>query len=277
MACTRDCVIKLSEHIKSFGISVNIGKNKARGNKGFFKTDGNSYKIDIRKNLSEEEMLRILVHEFVHYVHYTYDKTLKSLDFIFPDCFDDYYEDLLKLTVDTVPKKFAEELFNQKYSLKNEIDSLSKKIKTTYPNIKLSDKNNHLNKEISRLDFKYLLKYDRVKILSGFSTKVLSIEDFQSDFPQINPVYYDYLILCSLKRQMNRVNSKISRLNRYYNSLSELLARSFEYYVTEAETMRELTPKLYDYYKYIIYTKKIKEISEMIKIVMENGLKVEYK
>lgn len=267
MACTRDSIIKLVNYIESFGISVNIGKNKARGNKGFFKTNGKEYKIDIRKNLSEKEVIRILVHEFIHFVHYTYDKTLKSLDFIFPNCFDEYYEDLIKLTVDTVPKDFAMELFEKKTLLKNRADILAKKIKTTYPDIKLSNKNNFLNKEISKYGFKYLLKYDRVKILSGFSTKVLSVENLQNDFPHVNPIYCDYLILCSLKRQINRVNGKISRLNKYYNSLSELLARSFEYFVTEPETMKELTPKLYDYYKYIIQTRKFKELSEMIAIV----------
>ena len=267
MACTRDSIIKLIDYIKSYGISVNIGKNKARGNKGFFKTDGNRYKIDIRKNLSEEEILRILMHEFVHYVHYTYDKTLKSLDFIFPNCFDDYYEDLIKLTVDAVPKNFAEELFRKKSSLKTQIDVLSKKIKTAYPDIKLSDKNNQLNKEISRLSFKYLLKYDRVKILSGFSTKLLSIENFQNDFPQINPIYYDYIYFCSLKRQINRVNSKISRLNTYYNSLSELLARSFEYFFVQPETMEKITPNLYQYYKKIVENKQITMLSDIFEII----------
>lgn len=249
MAGQRDRSIDLINYAKNLGISVNIGKNKARGNKGFFKTNNSFYRIDIAKGLSEEEAIRVLVHELAHYVHYKYDNSLKSLDFIFKDNYSEYEEDLLKLTVDAVPKNFAENIISKRTAIKKEISELSKNIKTKYPEIKLSDKNNIISKEISKYDFKYLLKYDRVKVFKGFFPKTYSIKTIKEDFPDIKQDYVDYIKLCSLKRNLSRMNSKISRLNRYYNTPSELLARSFEYYILNSETMKHKTPKLYEYYK----------------------------
>ena len=44
---------------------------------------------EIAKNagveLSDEEVLSVLLHEFAHYVHYKHDKKLKSLDFAFDE------------------------------------------------------------------------------------------------------------------------------------------------------------------------------------------------
>ena len=74
-------------------------------------------------------------------------------------------------------------------------------------------------------------------------------------------------MLCSLKRKLNSINNKISRLNRYYSSPSELLARSFEYYFLEPEYMENKTPKLYNRYKEIIKSKRIKMLSDMVEIV----------
>ena len=46
------------------------------------------------------------MHEFAHYVHYTYDKTLKSLDFIIDEN-DELTEELIKLTVDSINSKIS--------------------------------------------------------------------------------------------------------------------------------------------------------------------------
>lgn len=267
MACKRDRTGELINFIHKLGIDLNIGKNRARGNKGFFKAINSNYRIDISKQLPEDERLRILIHELVHYVHFNYDKTLKSVDFIFDQKYNEYEEDLLKLAVDTVPKDFAKDILNKRETLKKEIKSISDSIKKSYPNIKLSDKNNQLKKEISKFEFKHLLKYDRVKLLSGFSTKIYSLQNLRNEFPNIKPEYEQYLMLCSLKRKLNSINNKISRLNRYYSSPSELLARSFEYYIMEPEYMENKTPKLYNRYKEIIKSKRIKMLSDMVEIV----------
>ena len=83
MASERNRILNLIEYIQSYGITVNIGKNKAQVNKGFFKvTNKEKYRIDIAKGLDEISILSCLVHEFSHFIHYKYDNTLKNLDFI---------------------------------------------------------------------------------------------------------------------------------------------------------------------------------------------------
>ena len=271
MAGQRDRIIELKNYIESLGVDVNIGKNKAKGNKGFFKARKNSnYRIDIAKNLSDTDVLKVLIHEAAHYVHYRNDSSLKSLDFIFNNRFKEFEEDLISLTVDTIPKDFATELFRQKQPIKDEISVISKKIKTTYPDINLSQKNNKIQREISKYKFKHLLKYDRVKVLNGFSTKIYSIDTLSNDFKEIKPEYLDYIKLCSLKRRLSRINSKISRLNRYYNTPTELFARSFEFYALNSDYMKSLTPNLYNFYKEVV--PKIALLSDIVKIVRANSL-----
>ena len=83
MASERNRILDIINYLESLGVKVNLSKNKAQGNKGFFKAVGNSYRIDISKKLNQDEILGVLSHEFAHYVHYKYDKNLKSLSFVF--------------------------------------------------------------------------------------------------------------------------------------------------------------------------------------------------
>ena len=93
----RNIIIALKNYIESLGVVVNIGKTKARGNKGFFLNRGvGSYRIDISKNIDDDATLSTLLHEYAHYIHYKYDSSLKSLDFIFDDFSGDIKEELIK-------------------------------------------------------------------------------------------------------------------------------------------------------------------------------------
>lgn len=241
MAGERDRILNLAEYIRKQGVSVNIGVNKARGNKGFFKTNDKAFRIDVSKGLDDKEVLRVLVHEFAHYI---FHKNCIETDF-----YKKYEEELIKLTVDSIPKSSIEPLFEKKTAIKENISKISKKIKVSYPNIKLSDKKNKLEKEINKTELKYLLKYDSVKVLKCFSTKIYSIKNLESDFMNINPVYADYIRLNSAKRFLARINSRISRLNRYYNTPTELFARSLEYFILRPDYMKNTTPDLYKYYE----------------------------
>ena len=129
MADQRDRSLEFIKFLTSEGIVVNIGKNKALGNKGFFKATGKCYRIDVAKGLKEEEIIRVLLHEFAHYVHYKYDKTLKKIDFIIQDLTDDILEEMIELTVDLVPREEAKKLFAQKELINSEIKTLSKALK----------------------------------------------------------------------------------------------------------------------------------------------------
>ena len=139
MVSERNRILRLKEYFESLGIEVNIGKNKARGNKGFFRgTNNGAYRIDISKNIGEEETLSVLLHEFAHFVHFKYDKTLSSLDFAFDNITDMMNEELVNVTVKKIPKTEAKVLFDKKDKLTSEIKEMTKQIKQISPDFKLS-------------------------------------------------------------------------------------------------------------------------------------------
>ena len=201
MVSQRNRIINLVNYLETLGIIVNIGKNKARGNKGFFKVVNNNYRIDIANNLTEDAILRVLVHEFAHYVHYKNDKSLKSLDFILPNLNDDLHEELISLTVESIPKESIKPLFDIKERLENEL-------RTTQSSF-----------------------FNNIK-----------------------------------QRQLRSINSKIQRLNRYYNSYTELFARSMEIYVLENDKFSKKAPLLKKLYDSEFSKKQNLELSNFIKI-----------
>ena len=117
MVSERDRILSLTKYITSLGVEVNIGKNKARGNKGFFRAGNNNYRIDISKDLDDLSILKALSHEFAHYIHYKEDKSLVSLDFLQAKIDDDIMNELLDITVNLIPKNSIEPLFQLKQNI----------------------------------------------------------------------------------------------------------------------------------------------------------------
>ena len=66
---------------------------------------------------------------------------------------------------------------------------------------------------------------------------------------------------------MKRINSKISKLNRYYNSKTELFARAIELYISDKDTFKNKAPILYDKLANIIKNNKIPELTKFVEIV----------
>lgn len=190
MASERNRILNLINYLESLDIKTNWGKNKAQGNKGFFRVKSNQYRIDISKNLSDSEALRVLVHEFAHYIHFKNDKTLKTLDFLNIKINDDITEELISITVDSIPKETIEPLFKLKNELKNSIKEIQSNKSNFITNIELNSK----------------------------------------------------------QKILNRINAKISRINRYYNSPTELFARSMEKFILEPEDFKKSAPLLHKIY-----------------------------
>lgn len=244
MVSQRNRILKIINYLEKLGIEVNIGKNKAKGNKGFFSANNFSYRIDISKGLDDETVLKTLAHEFAHFVHYKYDKTLKDLSFIFPNLDETLMEELLKVTIDLVPKASISPLFEAKEALKTDIKLLTFQLKETFPNFSLSKPFEDIENKIKTTKYKYLLKHDRVKVYDFFKISTYSIENLNFD-GEISL----YLKLKSKQRALRRINSKISRLNKYYNSPTELFARSFEQYLTNEDYLRQQAPRVYFFYE----------------------------
>lgn len=260
MACKRDRII---DFIREQGITVNIKKNKARGNKGFFKAVSNKYRIDIAKGMSDEEVLRVLVHEFVHYIHYQYDKKMVSYDFLFESINDEIIEELLKITVSSIDKSDIKPLLDQEKILETNINDLTIAIQQDYPNLTINTPYKIIEDKIKN-NFKYLLKYDVVKVIENFRLKIYDIKNI-NEYELSNDVR-NYIILKSKQRLLKRVRNRISKLNQYYNKPSELIARSFEKYVFDRDYLKNNTPILFERYNCLIKNNKIPLLSEVIEL-----------
>lgn len=199
MVGCRNRIIDLINYIESLGVEVNWGKNKAQGNKGFFRVKSDKYRIDISKSLSDEEALSVLVHEFCHYIHYINDKTLKSLDFLGINSNDDLTEELISITVESIPKKTVEPLFEAQRILKDNIRDIKEQNFNLFNQFELKTKQNALK----------------------------------------------------------RINSKIARINRYYNSPTELFARSMELYILDNNKFKNKAPILNEIYSEFVSKNKI--------------------
>lgn len=242
MVGERNRVIELKEYLSSLGICVNIGKNKARGHKGIFMHRLDFSRIDVSDDVEPEKVLSVMLHEFAHYIHYSYDKKLLSLDFIFDNFTDEIREELIKITVNEVPKDFAENLYRKKEHLGKELKKLSLQMKALNPDFKLSEKNKNIEKNI-KYPFKYLLKYDRIKFMSQI---YLVQEAEKYNLGEVNLLY---LQIKSKQRAIKRINSKISRLNKYYNNPTELFARFLDAYYTKQQQTFLTAPVACSYIK----------------------------
>lgn len=262
MACERDRVLNVIEFLKTLNIDVNVAKNKARGHKGFFAAKGGLYRIDITKGLDEQAVLRTLAHEFAHYVHYCNDNTLESLTAILGEVNDDMMEEMLAITVHSVSKTSVKPLFTQVELLKSEIKDLKNQLSVLLRNStdKVVDFKS-LESLIEKKEYKYLLKYDRVKVLRGFSFKYYAINTLE-----VEDKIKIYLILKSKQRFLKRIMSKINKLNKYYNQPSELWARSFETYLMEKNFFAQKAPLLFARLEYLLKVNENSILSNYVKI-----------
>jgi len=264
MVSERNRIIDLVKYIESCGVTVNLGKNKARGNKGVFRTTNGAYRIDVAKGCDENSMLQVLIHEFTHFIHYSYDKSLKSLDFIIKDNNTELEEEMLSLTVETISKNSVEPIFKMKKALQSEIKMLVDNLKQIIPDFKASEKNKFLELKINKKPYKHLLKHDVVKVIDFFSTKIYKISELENIDPNMENAILYYLQLKSKQRKLNRINSRISKLNKYYNSATELLARSVEIYITNKPLMQQKAPNLLKIYDNIVIENKIPMFTKMV-------------
>lgn len=236
MVSERNRVLELKNYLTSLGINVNIGKNKARGHNGLFIHNLDMSRIDVSSGIDDEDkILSVLLHEFAHYIHYSYDKSMISLNFVFGDTDEVIDKELIEITVQEVPKNFAKSLYGKKETLYNEIKELSEKIKKFHPNFKLSDKDCIINKNLKN-PIKYLLNYDRVKYFNN----IYSVDNL--DEYKINETEKSYIMLKSKQRALKRINSRICRINRYYKTPAELFARFVSSYYIKPDDTKRIAP-----------------------------------
>lgn len=260
MVSKRDRILEIARFLEENGIEINIGKNKARGNKGFFKAQGNRFRIDVAKGLSDDAILSTIVHEFGHYIHYNYDKTLNDLSFVFKDNDLELQEELLQLTVNSIPSENVRPLFEQQDRALKEINDLVSRLRAVYSDFNPSKPYLPIEDAIKKTPLKHLLKYDEVKLIEMFCVKKYSIKSLsEDDFTSL------YLKLKSKQRLLKRLKGRVSKLNRYYNQPTELFARSFEAYFLKNNATSKLAPNVCRAYESFINNSSSKLLTDFVK------------
>ena len=77
------------------------------------------------------------------------------------------------------------------------------------------------DKYIKKSNAKYLLKYDRVRLVTGIFRKTvqnISVVNLERDFPEISESFCAYIRLRSCMRRQSRISSKINHLQKYYKN-----------------------------------------------------------
>ncbi|MBD5402926.1 hypothetical protein HDR58_09045 [bacterium] len=235
----------LIKYFRSIGLEVHTS-TKARGHQGFYMKK----RIDISKNISSERLIPTLLHEFTHYIHSQLEPFMEksggSLEIIFDDeNAKAYMKELWAVTNFVDPNSKCEKLNQHKQVIKCKILECESIIKKKYPKFLRSKKFKEFDKYIKKSKAKYLLKYDRVKLISGFLFKreeILSIDNIEKDFTDMPPEFAAYIRLKSYQKKQARVSAKINKLQKYYNKPAELFARLVEGLYIDPETVQIIAP-----------------------------------
>ena len=217
-------------------------------------------RIDVSKDIAPNRVVPTLVHEFTHYVHSLIEpemaKSGGSLKVLFDDRYFSVYErELIRVTnfVDSHSK--FEKLNEHKNMIKERIDGYEKIIRQKYPKFMRSKKFAEFDKYIKKSNAKYLLKYDRVKLITGMLFKkieILSIDNIERDFADMPAEFTAYIRLKSCQRKQRRISAKINKLNKYYKKPTELFARFVEGMFIDCDMVKKLAPMAYDRFNYLI-------------------------
>lgn len=238
----------LIKYLRSIGIEV-YTSTKARGNQGFYMRN----RIDISKNILPERLMPTLIHEFTHYIHSKIEpfmeKTGGTIEVIFDDdniCF--YENELYEVTKFVDKNSKCEVLEQHKQVIKEKIKTYEQIIKERYPNFMRSKKFAEFDSYIKGSNARYLLKYDRVKLITGGinkKTEIYSIDNIEKDFCDMPKEFAAYIRLKSCQKRQSRVSSKMNRMDKYYSKPTELFARFVEGLYIDEEKIKTLAPNTY--------------------------------
>lgn len=234
----------LIKYLKSLGLTVNT-RTKARGNKGFYCKN----RIDVSKTVPEERVFDILSHEFAHYIHSKIEPSTFSKGGSLQKLFD--FEDisliekeLIEVTHFVEPNSMLERLLNIKEQYKKRIKQKENEIKMSCPDFQKSKAYKPFEKAIKKSKAKYLLKYDRVKLITPFLKRVemYSLSTAHLDFPELKPEFIDILKLKSLQKKQANNSRRINHYRKYYHCATELFARFVQGLVYDFEKTKTLAP-----------------------------------
>lgn len=260
---------ELIKYFKSLGLTVHTG-TKARGHQGFFLKN----RIDISKNIPENRVVQTLLHEFAHYIHSKLEpdmnKTGGTLSMLFKTDSSIFFDELIKVTNFVDENSLFIKLYEHKDRVKSKILEYENIIKTCYPKFQRSKKFKEFEKYIKKSEARYLLKYDRVKLVKGGffrkTVKLYTIDNIEHDFNDMPKAFAAYIRLRSYQKKQSRISSRINRYKKYYEKPAELFARLVEGLYLDKEWVETIAPnvtkRFYEllnsgYYKELVILEKV--------------------
>ena len=237
---------ELIKYFRSLGLTVHT-TTKARGHQGFFLKN----RIDISKNISEKRIVPTLLHEFAHYIHSKIEpdmnRTGGTLGMLFKSDNPIFLDELIKVTNFVDENSLCIRLFEHKDRVKTKIKEYEDIIKIYYPKFQRSKKFKEFDRYIKKSDARYLLKYDRVKVIArGFfrrEVKIYTIDNIERDF-DMPQAFTAYIRLKSFQRKQSRISSRINRYKKYYEKPAELFARLIEGIYLDREWVEAIAPNV---------------------------------
>lgn len=236
---------ELIKYFTGLGIEVHT-RTKARGHLGFFMKN----RIDISKNIPPHRVMPTLLHEFAHYIHYglepSISKTGGSFEVLFKENNPLFLEELFKVTNFVDENSLCVKLYEHKDRVKEQIKKYEAVIKKDYPKFQRSKKFKEFDKYIKKSKAKYLLKYDRIKLIEGGFFKkqevIYSVATVEHDFPDMPEAFVAYIKLHSCQKKQGRISARINRLYKYYTRPTELFARLVEGIYLDREWVFAIAP-----------------------------------
>lgn len=260
--------------IKREGIDLRTNTN-ARGNLGLFREN----RIDIHKKLSDEQFIEVLLHEYAHLVHQELENNMArtggSLKILFDTDDIDIIKDELVAVSNLVDENSKLLKFDsKKYAYKIKIKSYENLIKNDYPDFLRSKPFKEFEKYIRKSDARFLLKYDKVKIVTPFlrREKTYSIDTVENDFPKMPKAFALYIRICSLTRKARNIQKRKNKLKKYYEKPSELFARFIQGLFTHGEAIKTIAPITYARFIELVQSNYYGRLSKIIAMIEENKL-----
>lgn len=236
---------ELINYFKSLGLTVHTS-TKARGHQGFFLNN----RIDISKNITENRIIPTLLHEFAHYIHSKIEpdmnRTGGTLVMLFKEDNPIFTEELIKVTNFVDQNSLCVRLYEHKDRVKAKIKEYENIIKLYYPKFMRSKKFKEFDKYIKKSNARYLLKYDRVKLIQGGffrkTTKLYTIDNLEKDFTDMPKAFAAYIRLKSFQKKQSRISARINKYKKYYERPTELFARLIEGLYLDKEWTEAIAP-----------------------------------
>lgn len=238
---------ELINYFKSLGLTVHTS-TKARGHQGFFLKN----RIDISKNIPENRIIPTLLHEFAHYIHAKIEpdmnRTGGTLTMLFKEDNPIFMDELIKVTNFVDQNSLCVRLYEHKDRVKSKIKEYENIIKMYYPKFLRSKKFKEFDKYIKKSNARYLLKYDRVKLIQGGffrkTIKLYTIDNLEKDFTDMPKAFAAYIRLKSFQKKQSRISARINKYKKYYERPTELFARLIEGLYLNKEWTEAIAPNV---------------------------------